>query len=260
MCIIAYKPKGATLTKSVLKNCYKNNGDGCGIAWPDDKGESIIVERGLFGFRKLWNIYREIPKDKPVLLHFRIGTSGEIDEKNCHPFLIDKKHALVHNGNIENKLGDKDNTLSDTNVFVEKVLRPIFTHPSFKKENFWSSFSFKWLMENSIESKNKMVILGADGMATIYNESAGEWEKDVWFSNKTYKEDRKSATNSKIEEYVEHGWLKQKTTFPNGSCNFKWIRPVGSSFTIPVKETETEKKIREQFSLENPQIQLSELY
>jgi len=254
MCIIAYRPKGATLTKKVLKNCYDNNGDGCGIAWPDDKGESMIVERGLFGFRKLWNIYRDIPKDKPVLLHFRIGTSGQIDEKNCHPFLINEKYALVHNGNIENKLGDKDDTLSDTNFFVEKVLRPIFNHPSFKKEeHFWSGFSFKWLMENSIDTKNKMVILGADGMATIYNESAGEWENEVWFSNKTYKEDRKSATSSTVEEYEENGWIKQVTTFPNNRKVYAWLRPVA-------KHTEEEIHLQDKISQLNPQIQISELY
>lgn len=248
MCIIAYRPEGATLTKSILKNCYKNNGDGCGLAYPDNKGQSLIVERGMFSFRELWRIYRSIPKEKPVILHFRIGTSGQIDEKNCHPFLINKKHALVHNGNIENKLGDKDSTVSDTNFFVKKILRPIFNHANLEKDNFWGSFSFKWLMENSIESKNKMVILGADGNATIYNEQAGEWENGIWFSNKTYKEDRKSATGSKIETIEENGWIKRVTTLVNGKKTYEFIEPAGQT------------KIEERISKENPQIQISELY
>jgi len=242
MCIIAYKPKGATLLKSVLKTCYKNNGDGCGIAYPDDKGESMIVQRGMFSFKELWKMYRDIPKEKPILLHFRIGTSGEIDEKNCHPFLIDEKHALVHNGNIESKLDNKDNSVSDTNHFVEKILRPIFQTKL--KKNFWSGFAFKWLMEGAIESKNKMVILAADGHATIYNEQAGEWENEVWFSNKTYKEDRKSATGATVSTYIENGWLKEITTFANGKKCYRWVQPVNEleAGTTPILQKDKDKK------------------
>lgn len=252
MCIIAYKPQGATLTKNVLHTCYKNNGDGCGIAYPDDTGESIVVQRGFISFRNLWQIYREIPKEKPVLLHFRIGTSGEVDEKNCHPFLINKRHALVHNGNIESKLEKKDSALSDTNVFVDKILRPIFNKYKDKKEKWWAGFCFKWMMENSIESKNKMVILDADGHATIYNEQAGEWENEVWFSNKTYKEDRKTATGAKITTYEENGWLKECTTLANGKKSYKWLQPVGAMNYSHKEEV--------QFSKDNPQLQISELY
>src|SRR6266404_1990857 len=137
MCIAIYRNKDSVLTKKLLKSCHRNNPDSWGFSTPDDKNQSMIVQRGLSGFREFWKEFREVQKDKPMLIHFRIATSGEIDKHNCHPFLIDNKHALIHNGNIERKLDILPDKISDTNLFIEKILRPIFTHPKFKKDRFW---------------------------------------------------------------------------------------------------------------------------
>ncbi len=97
MCIAVYKPKEAVLTKRTLKNCFDNNPDGAGFAYPNDEGTKIEVRRGYFGFRKFWRDYKAVQdKEKPMLIHFRIATSGCIDEENCHPWRIDEKHAFVH--------------------------------------------------------------------------------------------------------------------------------------------------------------------
>lgn len=190
MCVAIYKPKNVILVKRVLKNCFENNPDGAGFAYPDEKGKQIVIERGFFGFRKFWRRYRTV-QDRAMLIHFRIATSGKINAENCHPWELDKKHAFVHNGKIKDKLdGVNCDEISDTGYFVQEILAPLFKKPGLKGKHWWGGFSFKWLMEQSIGTDNKMAILGADGMATIFNEAKGEWQYETWFSNNTYREDR----------------------------------------------------------------------
>lgn len=233
MCIACFRPSNINLTRAVLHRMYNNNPDGCGIAYPDDKGKSMIVIRGLFGFRKFWKLYREVPKDKPMLIHFRIATSGQVDKSNCHPWLIDNKHALIHNGNIESKLEEKVEETSDTGIFVEKILKPIFADPILKKRKlWWKKDSFKWLMENSIGSNNKIVILAANGEEQIFNEKAGEWEDGAWFSNKTFKEDRKVIKGSSSKIITENGQRKEEITFSSGRKTYRYLEPI--STTTPI--------------------------
>jgi predicted glutamine amidotransferase len=223
MCIGIAKPKEVILTKSVLHHCYIQNPDGCGFAYPSDDGKSVVVNRGYFSFEKFWKAFRDLQDNRPMLIHFRIGTSGGIDKLNCHPFLIDKKHALIHNGNIESKLDEKIDGASDTATFVQTVLCPIFSDKKFKKTNFWTTDSFQWLMEKSLGYNNKMAILSADGTIKIYNESQGEKDHEVWFSNKSYKEERKNLKGAKVEIIRENGWIKERTTYNSGKTSEKLI-------------------------------------
>lgn len=198
MCIAIYKPENVILSKTVLKNCFENNPDGAGFAYPDDEGKSIQIQNGFFGFRKFWQNYRRL-QNKPMLIHFRIATSGKVDTVNCHPWRIDARHAMIHNGSIRHKLDGVTDDISDTGVFVKDILAPTFEIPELKGKKFWASGAFKWLMQESIGSNNKMVILAADGYATIFNEIQGEWEHEAWFSNKTYKEDRKFVRGTTVQ-------------------------------------------------------------
>ena len=222
MCIIVYKPANTPLFKKRLKACYSNNEDGCGFVYPSDKKNNLVIERGVFTFREFWRKYREIPKDKPVLLHFRIQTSGDINENNCHPFLIDKGHALAHNGNIESKLNEKLTEKSDTATFVEKVLQPLFKDKKLKKGKFWTTEAFEWLLEESVGSNNKMVIMDADGFVKIYNEKQGEWDEKVWYSNKSFKQNRKKTSSKKSETIVENGFTKVKTQTGENHSRFTY--------------------------------------
>jgi glutamine amidotransferase len=250
MCIAVVKPKDVVLTKKLLHKCYDNNADSWGFAYPADNGKELVVKRAVSGFRDFWKEYRDVPNDRPCLIHFRIATSGQVDVANCHPWLIDKKHALIHNGNIENKLNDKlDDNTSDTGAFVETILKPLFQDPKLKKKRFWASDAFKWLMEESIGYNNKMVILDATGFFTIYNEQQGEHEHGAWFSNKTYKEDRKK-TGSTVEIVIENGFRIEITTLTNGKKIKKYLGPVdeeetGQFVLLPSKNEFQEVEIGE---------------
>lgn len=225
MCIAIYRPSNVILTKALLKQSFLNNPDGWGIAFPNDKKTEMVVKRSVSGFRKFWKEYQEIPQEKPMLIHFRIATSGKINEANCHPFLIDKRHALIHNGSIKSKLNEECDTASDTALFVEKKLKPLFENFNLKK-HFWASAAFKWMMEEVLGWDNKMVILSADGFEVIYNEKRGEWEHEAWFSNTSYKEDRKSINGKKIEIIEENGWKTKVITKGNGHKLYVKLEPI----------------------------------
>jgi len=259
MCICIFKPADVVLAKKVLKKSFNNNPDGAGFAYPSKDGKSIIVDRGYFGFREFWCAYRDLQQGRPMLIHFRIATSGSVDESNCHPWLIDKRHALIHNGNLESKLNCKLENVSDTGVFVETKLKPLFA--KFKKKRFWASAPFKWTMEEAI-GDSKMVILDASGFEMIYNVERGEWEHGAWFSNDTYKKDRKSIRTVKT------------TTVDCGNGVIKEIKEFlsGRSITRYIAKANTEEKPQEQNNntpigdnflneLEGyPRIDISEMY
>lgn len=218
------KPKGVVLTKSVLKTCFNHNPHGAGFAYPTKKG--MVIEKGFFHFRLFWSRFRTVQSDKlPMLIHFRVATSGEIDKKNCHPWKIDDNHALIHNGVVQDKLGFDVKGCSDTGLFVKHILRP-----TFKRGNrVWKTPAYKWCVENSIGSKNKMVIMDKDGDFTILNEKEGKWENGVWFSNETFKTARKSTADIKDSWIEEKDDIKYSVKRRGGKITYT---PIKNSFDV----------------------------
>jgi predicted glutamine amidotransferase len=194
MCIAVFKPQDVKIKKAVLKHCFEQNPDGCGFAIPCLTGKTMKIRKGFFTFRSFWEQYREHEsRGTPMLIHFRIATSGKIDQDNCHPWRISDKHALIHNGVLEHKLGLCHDDVSDTGLFVANILKPIFEQST----ELWLNPAFKWTVEESI-GNNKLVLLDNAGNHVIYNESKGEWHEGAWFSNATYKEERKKRTTGTI--------------------------------------------------------------
>lgn len=224
MCIAIAKPKGVKIPKRVLKACFLNNPDGAGFAYPEDG--KVKITKGLFSFRSFWREYREInPEDKSVLIHFRVATSGKIDSFNCHPWRINETHAFIHNGNLASRLGVTSETVSDTGIFAGKVLTPIFNLSS----ELWKSDGFLWMMEEAIGSGNKLAIINSDGEFQIFNSILGEREHGAWFSNKTYKEERKSrkkATAPAQSTTTSSTFTSSAHTLPA-----KPVNPANSSLT-----------------------------
>ncbi len=182
------KSKETIITKKVLKTCFINNPHGAGMAWPSDDGKKVIIEKGFFHFREFWKKFQELQINRPMLIHFRVATSGVIDKVNCHPWQIDDQHALIHNGVVQHKMGMDSKDYSDTGLFVKHVLQPTFS----KNDKVWKTFPYKWILESAMGKNNKFVIMDNKGNSVIFNEKEGEWHNGVWFSNDTYKNARKS--------------------------------------------------------------------
>ena len=184
MCIAIYKPAGAEISEETLKVCHENNDDGCGFAYinEDNLGVRKIIIKKTMDFEVFLKQYRraqEIAPESPFLIHFRIATHGTVNKFNCHPFMVDNETVFVHNGVIRNV--PSDTKKSDTQMFNKKILRNLESHKLVYDP------TTRLLVEAFISTGSKLIFMNIDGDIQIYNESAGNWEGDVWYSNTSWK-------------------------------------------------------------------------
>ncbi len=172
MCLAIVKKPGASVPVEVLEDGFRSNPDGAGIAFARHGRLTII--KGLFDFDVFLGVLnREVAIDDAALIHFRLATSGKLNKKNCHPFMVGRDMAMIHNGVLPWRSTKR---MSDTACFVKDVLdhRAKFVpHPEFRA-----------VVEKGIGPDNKLAFLKASGETTIYNESSGEWLNGVWYSKK----------------------------------------------------------------------------
>ena len=177
MCI-AILNKSSMLEESVFENSFENNPDGCGMAYVIHGKVRVI--HNLTSWKSLYEEYQQVrPLTKsPIMIHFRIGTSGAKDERNLHPFMVTKDMALIHNGMVSYSPIEKDK--SDTWHFVEflKTLK--------NPHNLLYSQSVESQMISAITTGSKLCFLHRNGSFNIINEKAGSWKDDTWYSNNSY--------------------------------------------------------------------------
>ena len=183
MCIAIYKPAFKVISKEILKECFDSNKDGCGFAYinTDHLGvKRIKVYKSMF-FNKFYEKYERairLNPDSPFIIHFRIATHGTVDTFNCHPFWINNNTVFIHNGIISGV--SKDDKKSDTQMFNEEFLQHIDSTLLLKDG------PVKKLIEKFVIG-SKLVVLNVEGDVSIYNESAGNWNDGVWYSNLSWK-------------------------------------------------------------------------
>jgi hypothetical protein len=179
MCIIAVKPKGKTISKEILENCWQRNPDGAGIMYAVNG--KIYVSKELHSFEKFYKQFKHIDNsiDTNIVVHFRIATSGGVNERNIHPFKISDEAYFCHNGilDIEVPRESKDN---DTRIYNNVILKQL-------PKDFYNNQAILQLIQMSIGSNNKFVIMDKDGNYHILNEEAGQWDDGIWYSNSSYK-------------------------------------------------------------------------
>ena len=148
MCIIIAKNKGVELpTMETLHRCWLHNPHGAGYCLVENNKVKIVK-----GFMKWSDFERSINelkqkydlKEKAMILHFRISTSGLVDGGNCHPFPISDSFnilrkkvwnaqdsneiAIAHNGIIQqySYRNSIDKKLNDTQQFIKNTLYPLY--------------------------------------------------------------------------------------------------------------------------------------
>ena len=177
MCIAILKPANKSVKKKNLKESFLNNKDGAGYLYSRDG--ILNIYKGFFTFNDFWKSYTEnvINNGNPITaIHFRITTHGLVNRTNCHPFRISQNLGVIHNGIISEV--DDHAKKSDTWVFNETILKTL-------PEGFIYNPSIMKLIEGFIDN-SKLVFLDHNGDYAIANERKGHWNKDVWYSNKSY--------------------------------------------------------------------------
>lgn len=191
MCVAILKPIGAKMpTDSELRNCFRNNSDGAGIAYYDKTRKNVIIDKGYMRedrFIEIINRYNFDENDL-VLIHCRTATHGGVAPQLTHPFpistdedqmrLLDNRveSALVHNGIISGTASK--HRVSDTMAFIRDVIakKQVYNHIYYsngirnklEKEIGWSKMAF-------INNKGECCTVGN---FVLHN--------DVYFSNRDY--------------------------------------------------------------------------
>ena len=198
MCIAILKTKKGKITDNELRNSFNRNPDGAGIAYTVNN--KLIIKKGIFGVEEFILEVRNAEKvcDNNMLIHCRIGTSGKNDERNTHPFYVNNDVCLIHNGVLDIDV-PKDSDINDTQIFIKKFMKDI------KAKDLMHNKSIQNLIAETINSRNKFVLLDNKGYYKIINEKAGHWKNNVWFSNSSYEAYTYTAfttTNKTSKNYI----------------------------------------------------------
>jgi len=179
MCLIIAKPKGYAVPDEWMENAWEHNDDSLGMSYFDDSGicrthKWVNPSRGRL--RKAIKLLSGLT-DRPVLIHFRYSTHGKTDEANCHPFPLNGRAVIAHNGIIPGFVC-KRGVESDTAMYVRRVLRPLVTE-----------FGVDAILNNldSLTKKDigasKLCALDCSGQFHFANENDGAWKDGMWVSN-----------------------------------------------------------------------------
>ena len=194
MCIIVAKKKGLELpTKEILRNCFNYNSDGAGIMFND--GKQVFIEKGFMDFNSFYSRLEALDKEfnlvnSDLALHFRISTSGNVDQGNCHPYPISTETSqlrnlslvtdigMAHNGVIRKHIPETRSILNDTQTFIKNFVHNMY---SSNKEFLTVDANIKALEE---EAGSKLCFITKDNMYIIgkfIEETNG-----ILYSNDTY--------------------------------------------------------------------------
>ena len=193
MCVIAVKPANAAMIDNkTIENMWYNNDDGAGFMYPDHGG--VKIRKGFMTLKSLKKALKALEKEidttaTPIILHFRIGTSGGNIAANTHPFPVSENLAalqktqlttplaVAHNGVIDIRPRKKD--ISDTMEYILSQLAPLYQ----LKKDFYRQEAGKKLIYNAIQSK--MAFMDAAGRISLIGKL--ENDREYYFSNFSYK-------------------------------------------------------------------------
>lgn len=205
MCIIAISEEGVKpLTEEILKTCFENNSDGAGFTWWD--GWNWQVRKGFMKWKKFKKAYNAMhfEADTLVMCHFRIGTSGNKDGGNCHPFPVCQDYnkmrkksfqtsqIVIHNGVI----GSGEGIASDTMKHIKKYIAPLTRYSEDK--------DLEIILRESLKTTSCRWVITNGPIYNLY----GEWHDhdEGWkFSNTSYKP-RVTTTTTTYHNNTNYGW------------------------------------------------------
>lgn len=221
MCIISVAPKGVKKDTEEVYNFIrqgaKSNSSGSGFMFKRSGSNVVNIDKGYFNVEELIKSLKEynLQEDDELVVHHRIPTSGNVNNLNCHPFVISTKHnevimlkgeinkpCMAHNGVFSkiDKYESLNKDFSDTYTFAKHIMskKPIMSIFLHERD------LFDVCMDNII-GRDKIAILFPDRDI----EMVGNWVKDngYFHSNTGYKSyiyDR-GGSSSNNREYYGYG-------------------------------------------------------
>ena len=180
MCIIIVANKNKKIPNEHIELANELNHDGFGI--------SASVNNKLFVYKsismnsddiiKLYNSIRQVATGD-IVLHFRLATHGDISDKLCHPFYVNKDLVMFHNGIICDSISgynEHSKNESDTKAFVNNVLK------NFKK-GFQNNETIMNMISKTVEEYNRLCFLDNTGKTTYTSSDKWIEYKGILYSN-----------------------------------------------------------------------------
>ena len=213
MCVIAYFPKNSKEpSRNDLVYMWNSNPNGAGMMWIENDG--VHYSKGYFDFDEFYKDFLIIKRDWnfECAVHFRIATSGGINQEMCHPFpltsntdklkkLYGKANCVImHNGILN--IPTPHNDLNDTCEFIINKLVPAYS----KDKSFFLHFTpakRKIFESSDLNGSNKMLFFSLKGV-----EMFGNWQKynDYYVSNTHWVWRKEKWENKwKYRSYYDYG-------------------------------------------------------
>lgn len=180
MCIIIVANKNKKIPNEHIKLASELNCDGFGI--------SASVNNKLFVYKsisinsddiiKLYNSIRQVATGD-IVLHFRLATHGDVSDKLCHPFYVNKDLVMFHNGVIRDSISgynEHNKNESDTKAFVNNALK------NFKK-GFQNNKTIMNMINETLGEYNKLCFLDNTGKTTYTSSSKWVEYNGILYSN-----------------------------------------------------------------------------
>lgn len=216
MCIIAIKPKNKEIqNKETLQTCFTRNRDGAGYMFVHN--DEVVIKKGYMDFetyyKDLMNDYNKYNlKNKNVVMHFRIGTSGQSKTGCTHPFAISTNYeelektrnktniGVCHNG-IVSMFNSRLAQYSDTEIYIATVLAPIIKLQI-------NAYTFEDI-RNMIKATTSSKWAFLDKFDKVY--TVGDFEEDngYLYSNSTYKPYKAPAWSGHWDDYYSRSMIKR---------------------------------------------------
>ena len=221
MCLIILKNEGTELVpQDMLDEVWEKNPDGAGFIYKKANTREYCMIKGLMTMDALNEAIKKVGlgKDDFIAYHMRIATSGEIDKRGTHPFVIhndmnisqvlrvhstDNTMMVMHNGVIHD-LNQPNAKYSDTQRFVTEYLTQI------SPEDLFNNDIIKALVEKFIDGSRLLLTSNKYGRI-LY----GGWHTHGdYFISKPYHK----ATYPKNKQATLDDWWN----YPEDNTMYDW--------------------------------------
>lgn len=180
MCLIVKLPAGHRLTRAHVADTIKYNPDGVGVMYSRG-GEQVIRRTMASRADKIIRFLSEVPDDVEYAIHFRRVTRGGRSIHNVHPFAINDRYALMHNGTFDDTLApvETHKGTSDTQYVVDMHLSQM-QDSTLECDAFWSFF------EAAVGYNRALVLDRNSGRFRVINEIFWHENADGWLLSNNY--------------------------------------------------------------------------
>jgi predicted glutamine amidotransferase len=166
MCLIVYAGKEASFPISKLSTIYSNNRHGFGMMWMT-RG-CMQGMKGLYKCDEIKYMIKHGPKTQ-VAYHFRFATRGLVNDDNAHPYIINEKVWMMHNGTLDIECREKDK--SDSAAFADILQELDDTHI----QHYFLGKNTGKAVANLIGTENRMLFMGYNQEGQRIVNMIGRW-------------------------------------------------------------------------------------